>query len=750
MPEEDRGEVTIATVNGDAAYRDRAPDAGYPYYADDDARYGQDGFTNLLHMLLGIWRRNRWLILGIIALALVAAVIVTLLQTPRYTALASVQIDDQGQQVLGEEFDQQSEATPSGQAELFLNTQLEILRSRSLAERVMRKLQLEGSERFYAAMGESPPEADISRTERREKVLELLQTNMSASLPRNTRIARIGFTSTDPQMSARIANAFAEEFIQANLQRRFDGSAYARNFTSERLEEARVRLEASERELNAYARQAGLIRGRNSGGGDKDSDAISGSVTVSSLMQVNEAANQAEAARIAAEGRWRTEQSTPIFSSRAVLENPTVQALMTRRAELEGQLEVARARYLPDHPQVKQSETELKEVRQQLNGVAASVRNSIKSDYEAALAAEQRLREQVRKLKGDTLAEQDRSVRYNTLAREADTNRSIYEGLLQRYRELNASAGISSSNLSIIDVADTPLEPTSPSLPLNLAWALAVGILLAGLVAFLRDQLDDTVRVPDDLEDKLGLPLLGVIPDSEGSGIADSLSDPTSPVAEAYGSLRGVLLYATRSGLPRLIQVTSAQPAEGKSTSAYAIASGYARQGRKVLLVDADLRRPSVHRVAGLENRRGLSSLLVSDDPASSAIVPSGEPNFSVLPSGPIPPSPTELLTAPRMAALLEELAGTYEVVVIDSPPVLGLADAPALAALVDGVVFVVEAQRGRRGALKTALRRLKAVDAMLLGAVLTKFDAAKAGGGAAEYYGYDQYRYASNESPAR
>jgi len=702
-------------------------------------------------MLLGVWRRNRWLILGIVVFALVAAVIVTLLQTPRYTAVASVQIDDQGQQVLGEEFDQQSEVTPGGQAELFLNTQLEILRSRNLAQRVMRKLQLEGNERFYAAMGVSPPDPDISRTERREMVLELLQTDMSAFLPRNTRIARIGFTSTDPQMSARIANAFAEEFIQANLQRRFDGSAYARNFTSERLEEARVRLETSERELNAYARQAGLIRGRNSGSGDGDKDSAMGSsVTVSSLMQVNEAANQAEAARIAAEGRWRTEQSTPVFSSRAVLENPTVQALMTRRAELEGQLEVARARYLPDHPQVKQGETELKEIRQQLNGVAASVRNSIRSDYAAAAAAEQRLREQVRKLKGDTLAEQDRSVRYNTLAREADTNRSIYEGLLQRYRELNASAGVSSSNLSVIDVADPPLEPASPSLPLNLAVALASGILRAGVAALLRDQLDDTVRVPDDLEDKLGLPRLGVIPDSEGDEPSETLADPTSPVAEAYGSLRGVLLYATRSGLPRLLQVTSAQPAEGKSTSAYAIASGYARQGRKVLLVDADLRRPSVHRVAGVENRRGLSSLLVSDDPASSAIVPSVEPNFSVLPSGPIPPSPTELLTAPRMAALLEELAGTHEVVVIDSPPVLGLADAPALAALVDGVVFVVEAQRGRRGALKTALRRLKAVDATLLGAVLTKFDAVKAGGGAADYYCYDQYRYASNEGAAR
>jgi capsular exopolysaccharide synthesis family protein len=450
----------------------------------------------------------------------------------------------------------------------------------------------------------------------------------------------------------------------------------------------------------------------------------------------------AKAERIAAEGRWRTEQASPLFSSKEVLGNPTVQNLMTRKAELETELRKARERYLDDHPSVADLTTQLNAVSQQLNQVAVNVRDSIRAQYSAALNAEQRLEAQVGELRGATLEEQDRAVRYNTLAREADTNRSLYDGLLQRFRELNAAAGIANSNLAIIDKADAPLNPSSPSLPINLAIALLLGTAIAAIVVFLRDQMDDYVRIPEDVEEKVQLPLLGIIPSSGEDSPMEAIADPKSAISEAYGSLRGALLYSTRHGLPRVMAITSAQPTEGKSTTAFATASGFARMGRRVLLVDADMRRPSVHHKIGHDNRRGLSSLLVSQDPAASAIVESGLPNFSLLPSGPIPPSPTELLTSPRMIALLDEFASNYDVVLLDSPPVLGLADAPALAALADGVVFVIEAERGRRGALKTALKRLRSVNALLLGAVLTKFDPSKASNRYSEYYGYSYYKY--------
>lgn len=710
--------------------------------------YGPGAFAELTRYVLALIRRNRWLILAIVALALVAALVTTMLDTPRYTATTSVQINDQSEQVLGDELDDQStEMAKSTDTERFLNTQLDIIRSRGLTERVARRLSLIGNNQFYSAMEVPPPGAGMNEAVRREQVIGLLQKNMKVNLPRNSRIATISFSSADPEWAAKIANAYGEEFIQANLQRRFDSSAYARNFISEQLEEARVRLESSERELNAYARTAGLIRTREDAT-DKSTgnDAAANSVTTSSLMQINQAANAAKAERIAAEARWRAISSSPLLASPPVLANPTVQELMTRKAELEAELKKNRQRYLDDHPSVKQGQAQLAAVSQQLSQVAATVRDSVKADYVAAQASEQRLTAQVSELQGATLAEQDRAVRYNTLAREADTNRSLYDGLLQRFRELNAAAGVANSNLAIIDRADRPLSPSSPNLMLNLGIALLAGLLVAALVVFIRDQLDDLVRIPEDVEEKIQLPLLGIIPNAGLQDPAAALGDPKSAISEAYGSLRGALLYSSRSGLPKILLVTSAQPTEGKSTSAFAVASGFARMGRKVLLIDADMRRPSVHHRIGNDNRRGLSSLLVSDEPARTALVTAALPNLDLLPSGPIPPSPTELLTSPRMAALLDEFAGQYDVVLVDSPPVLGLADAPALAALADGVMFVVESERGRRGALKTALKRLRAVHAVLLGAVLTKFDPDKSGNRYSEYYGYNYYRYETGE----
>jgi len=218
--------------------------------------------------------------------------------------------------------------------------------------------------------------------------------------------------------------------------------------------------------------------------------------------------------------------------------------------------------------------------------------------------------------------------------------------------------------------------------------------------------------------------------------------DPKSPISEAYNSLRGSLLYSTPEGLPQIVLLTSAQPAEGKTTSSFAVASSFARMGKSVLLIDADLRRPSLHRRIGYGNERGLSTLLTSHEPLGAVLQPSGQENLTLLTSGAIPPSPTELLSSIRLEQILQEAAKQFQLVVIDSPPILGLADAPAMAALADGVLFVVEADRSRRGSLKTALRRLRSMRPVLLGAVLTKFDPLKAGNRYSEYYGYEYYQY--------
>jgi len=703
---------------------------------------------NLRHIAATL-RGNLWLIAAIVAACTACALAVTLLQTPRYTAAATIQINDTGGRVLGDKEDEAADRPSSGlDTDRFLKTQVEVLRSRSLAQRVAQVLKLTGNPHFYAAQGEPLPEPNASAEAQRAEVIKLLQDHLLVSLPRDSRIATINVDTTDPAMSAQIANTYASEFIAANLQRKFDSSAYARTFLSGQLTEAKQRLETSERALNAYARSNGLIHAAAPVGEDKGA-AAGQTVTSSSLLQLNQAANTATAHRIETESRWRAVTSGGSLGSSAVLANPAVSALMTRKAELEGLLADDRARHLDDYPSVRARQSELDAINRQLQSAANAVRSAIEGEYRGARAAEQQLAAQVARMKNDTLSEQDRMVQHGLLAREVETNRQVYDGLLERFKQLNALAGVSLSNVAIIDSAAAPERPSSPRMLRNLALGLLLGLALAGASVLIKDQFDDSIRIPEDVEAKLHLALLGVVPSASGSTPDAAMLDPKSAISEAYNSLRAALLYSTPEGMPQILLVTSAQAGEGKSTTSLALAAGFARMGKRTLLIDADLRRPSLHRRLALPNEQGLSTLLASRDGIETVQLDSGRDNLWVIGAGPIPPSPTELIATARFEDLLEEAARNFAVVVIDSPPILGLADAPAMSALVDGVVFVIESERGHRGALKASLRRLRAMRPILLGAVLTKFDPNKSGNRYSDYYGHDYGHYRHDEAAA-
>lgn len=704
-----------------------------------------------LRYLLAATRSNLWLIAAIIGAAFALALVATLLQTKRYTAHTTIQINDTSGQILtGQDSESQSENSNLYDTDRFLKTQTDIINSRGLALRVAQKLKLIGNPAFYRSQEMAEPAAEDNAEKKRRTAISMLRDNLTVDLPRDSRIVTVRYESTDPDMSVAIANAYAGEFIQSNLQRKFDSSSYAREFLSEQLDEARIKLEFSERELNAYSRSAGLIRTENAASNGREGSAGAGnSVTTASLIQVNASANDATANRIAAEGRWRSINASPLLSAPQVVSNPTVSSLLGEKARLEAGLAEERSRHLDDYPTVKAKQEQLNTLNGQIQQAAVNVRNAVQAEYKAALSTEQQLRSQVDQLKGDTLGEQDLTVQYGLLAREVDTNRQVYDGLLERFKTLNAMAGVSLSNVNVIDQATRPAQPSSPNLLKNLALGLMLGFVIAAITVFIKDQFDDSIRVPEDVEAKLGIPLLGVVPKAYSGDPSDALSDPKSPISEAYNSLRGSLLYSTPGGLPHLLLVTSAQPSEGKTTSSFAIASGFARMGKRTLLIDADMRRPSLHRRVGLNNDRGLSTLLTTQQPLSEVAIKLDLENLSVLPAGPIPPSPTELLSTPRIEELLREGAQYFDVVLVDSPPVLGLADSPMLSALVEGVIFVVEADRSRRGSLKTSMRRLRGMRANLLGAVLTKFDPLKSGNRYSEYYGYDYYQYEEKPSKA-
>lgn len=687
--------------------------------------------------------RNRLLIATVMALALAAGVISILLTTPTYRARTTVQIDQQSAKILGTE---DLEPVPSPQdTERFLQTHVDIINSRALAGKVVDSLGLAGDPDFLKAMGETPlPAASATKPEKREQAIEILGDNLSVGLPRNSRILAISMDSRSPALAARIADSYAENLIVSNLQRRFETSAYSRKFLQQQLALAKGKLEESERALIGYSRSAGLI---DASGGAASSAGQVGprSLTTTNLVQLNEAYAQARSNRVARQQRWQQAQATPTMSLPEVLSDPTVQQLSQQRAQLQGQYSQELQRRKAEHPALLQAKANIAELDRQIATVAGSIRSSIRDQYQVALRQEKALEGNVRQLKGETLSEQDRGVRYNILKREVDTNRELYDGLLQRYKEIGAQAGVTQNNISVIDVASVPQRPVSPRPLLSMALAALAGLGVALLLVFLRERFDDSIRVPEDVDSKLRLPLLGVIPLLKGKqSMRAALANPRSPISEAQSAFRASIELASLSGVPSTLLLTSSREGEGKSTTALGLARDLAQGGQRVLLVDADLRKPSLHRLLDAANERGLSSVLARRSGIDEAIQPTATEGLMFVPAGPLPPNPAQLLAGNVLAGLLSLLAERYDVVVVDGPPVLGLADAPRLASAVEGVLFVVAADGAHRGHAKAALRRLHRTNAAIVGAVLTKFDARKRG---FSDYGYG-YEYGGSEAP--
>lgn len=691
-------------------------------------------------------RRNLWLILSILGVCVALALAAFLLTTPTYTSTATLQVNEAAEEVLGND-EEAADETNIYNYERFVQTQVDVLQSRNLANRVENELDLSEDASFFDAVGIEPALIPADEAQRERIVATLLARNLSINIPRNTRIVPISFTASDAVLATRIVNTYAEQAIQANLQRKYDSTSYAREFVADQLAEAKQRVAESERTLNDYARSNSLIN-LSSPAASGEEGTGGASVVTASLAQINAAANVARADRIQAQSRWNAIANTPLYSSAPVRSDPTVSALLARQAQVEASLAEERARRLEGHPAVEALRAELVQIESNLREAANNVRRSVRAEYEAAQAVESQLTGQVNALKSETLSEQDASVQYALLAREADTNRQLYEELLQRFKELNASSGITASNISIVDLAEVPAVPTAPSLLRNLAIGIILGLVLAGIVVFLRTELDDSVRVPEDVEGKLGLPLLGVAPEASGGNPLEELHDPKSPLSEAYASLRSNLMFATPEGLPRTMLITSSAAGEGKSTTSRALSHGFARVGKRVLLVDADIRRPTLHKVSGVDNQIGLTTVLTGQAKIADAIQQPDYGSYYQMTSGPIPPAPSEMLASARMQEVVDELAEQFDIVILDSPPMLGLADAPNLSVLVDGVIFAIEAGRSHRGALKASLRRLNAVNPNLLGAILTRFDPQDAANSYSAYYGYDYYQYRQDDDP--
>lgn len=695
--------------------------------------------------LLAYWRilvKRRWQVLGTLAAVVALALLITLLMPSIYRATTTVQIDQEALQVVQVE----GVTNTAVQSRDYYQTQYELLASHTLAERVAEKLDLPGRldalrpqswlDRVQALLrpraNEAPDATSVARDQAStlRSAASLVLAGLTVEPVRNSQLVRVHFDSRIPELSARVANTLADEYIASTIERKFGASSYARKYLEEQLATAKGRLEQSERALVEFAQREGLV---NTG-----EDGLS--LASRNLGDLNSVLATAQEQRIRAQARWNQARAARGAALPAdMLGNSIVRTLQQQRAQLQGEYQQKLQVFKPDYPEMQQLKGQIDQLNAEIGRELANIRASIRAEYDAAAQQESLLKSQLDTLREQALSVDSRSIDYNILKREADTNRQQYDALLQRYNEVGVAGGATSNNISIVDRAQVPLGRYKPNLPLNLALGLMLGLVLGILLALALEFLDDTLKSPEDIEQKLRMPLLGIIP-RLGKQVSpeQALKDPRSAFAESYRSVRTALQFSTDSGVPRVLLLTSPGPSEGKSTSALTLARNFAQLGKRVLLIEADMRNPSLHRVLGARAEVGLSSVLAGAALPTAAIQNTDDDRLKVILAGPLPPNPAELLAGSRLVSLLTVAAEKYDQVIIDGPPVLGIADAPILANVANATLLIVQAGATRVSAAQVAVKRLLAARARVIGALLTQYDSKASG------YGYDYASYYS------
>lgn len=736
--EDHRGENRVARLvpadqPGAVARESYGPLSGYPAYPDDRDDFGQD--------LLEYWRifyKRRWLIAAVTLACVALAGVHTLMSTPLYTASVRLQIDREAMKVV-----EGGSVTPTETGSDYLKTEYERLQSRGMAERVASALKLGEDADFLTPkdfsitgavrglLGSNSDEAHAPDQAAMERAAAgTVLANRSIRPVPGSRLVDLDYTDPVPQRAQRIANAYAEAYIAANLDKRFQANAYAKTFLEDQLTQLKLRLEESERKMLDFAEREQIVIVTEKA-----------SIAESNLASANAALGQLISERIKNEKLWRQVADADSMNVPQILSNSVIDGLRTRRNALTGEYQEKLEVYKPTFPAMLEISSKIKEVDRQIATEVQAIKASLKAAYETSRSQEAAMREQVEQLRAEVLDLQKRSIQYNILKREVESNRALYDGLLQRFKEVDIAGGVGANNIFVVDRAQTPKAPSYPRKERALLLALALGLGIGLGTAYLLERLDDTIRTPEDMERLAGLPTLGIIPKVASDNLLEAdFADPRSAVSEAYRSLCTALQFATDTGLPKTILVTSATPAEGKSITALAVARHFAAMGQKVLLVDADLRMPSLHAKLGLDGSMGLSNYLTGACNPPEVMQRTAVSNLTFMASGPLPPNAADLLGSSRVLSLLSIGLEVFDLIVLDGPPVMGLADAQLLSSNAAATVFIVGAGQARTGMIRGALKRLQLSRGALIGAVLTKFDAKQAGYGYG--YGYGNYGY--------
>ncbi len=724
-----------------------------PHYAPRGAGHGY-GFAGLEEdrdvfdplKLLFCLLRYRWLIAIFLSVGMVTGLMATWVMTPKYESTAQMEIMVPSARVF-----QELEVVAAPADERAFLTAREKLMSRSLAQRVVFELGLaeKGDFLFPAAnfapsnlldrafgAGLSVSLDDLTPEEREQLAVDRVRGGLSVELIRKTSLLAVTFSHQDPEYAHKVAGQTARSFIDHGVDRTSETSELARQFIEEQVGKVKAKLQASEEALVAYARREGLTVT-----GD-DTSLIAGNIE-----EINKALSAAIRERLDY-GRLvgQIEQGRGA-SLPQVLESKAIESLREKVAALSAEYQEKLSAFKPAFPQMRRLSAQIAEMKRQVDGATKVITQSVRLRYEEAVAREADLRSKLKELEAEQAAFQDKNIRYTILKREVASNRSQYESLIGKLNKVGVGAALETSNAVIVDPAALPRKPHWPRPGLNLAAALGLFMGIAGMIIYARELLDNTFSTPDLIESDLGLPVLGILPEIDGTEFDRQFWDRTSVLSEAIRSLRTALQFVGPQGEPRTLLVTSTEPGEGKSMTACKLAMEFAALGLRVLLIDADMRKPVLHRLFGTDNTMGLSNLLAGvarDEDEPKLFRLTKVPNLVIMTSGPVPPNPPDLLASARMARAVQICMEHYDMVIFDGPPVLSLSDAPILSHVAEGTLMVVSANQVRRKSVAVALGRIRAADGIVPGAVLNRFSADRLGYGHA--YGYMAYAYGGPE----
>jgi len=726
--------------------------------------YGPDQETEFnIWEYINVVLRRRWTVIAVFVVCLLTGLIFSFTSTPMYSATTLLQIQPAGPKVT--DFDAVQESVSQAQAyHDFFQTQYDILSSRTLARRTIDGLSLDENAfingdmdresfrgrivSFVQALmpNDEATDSEAAAREFEKRLVDRFLEYVTVKPRRRSFLVELSFSSPDPDLSQAVAGRMADQYIDLTLDQSVGAAVQARDFIQKQLTKVKGSLEESEQELQHFAR-----------GHDIHALEQEELVIHERLADLNSLLTAAQAKRIGLEAMYDHANSADSRVLSRLVNDDLLQRLREDLSEAEAERAELAARFTDEFPEVRTLSARVSRLKQNLDSEEQRVISSVRSDYEQAIEREGLLREQLTNQKTVVASYEEKAIQFKIHRREVNTNREIYETLLRRMKEVEVTEAIRASNITLVDLAEAPIEPSSPRVVLSLAVAMALGLIGGVGLAFGQEYVDDSLKTPDDVERYLRLATLGTIPEFSLAGRSDDpeidtpdlevAHQPTSAGSEAIRTLRASLFLAAPGGLPTRLLLTSARPSEGKTCIAVNLATALAQMGRRVCIIDCDLRRPRVNKALSISLSPGVTNYLTGNHVLEQVIRPSGQPGLDVISAGPIPPNPVDLLDSAAMTRLLRELEERYDHVLIDAPPALGFADVPIISnQLGGGCLLVTRSGETSKRLAKQACDYLIRMQSKLLGVVLNRVSTKRAGYSYYGYYGYYGDYYAKRE----